>query len=177
MNTSDISADKMNSDLIFTLKNIFDKCGFQYSLPKKEAQSSEYNAFVFKLNDLTIKFRTAKITPTKIGLFVTLWKRDKLGITQPHHILDSVDLFVISVRNKNHFGQFVFPKSILSERGIISNDKKEGKRGIRVYPPWDTTTNKQAQSTQKWQLDFFLEINEHRPLDIERIKALYGFKK
>ena len=59
MNTSDISADKMNSDLIFTLKNIFDKCGFQYSLPKKEAQSSEYNAFVFKLNDLTIKFRTA----------------------------------------------------------------------------------------------------------------------
>jgi hypothetical protein len=37
-----------------------------------EAESAEYGAYTFELNDLSVRFRVAKITPTKIGQFVTL---------------------------------------------------------------------------------------------------------
>jgi len=54
----------------------------------------------------------------------------------------------------------VFPKSELINKGIITTNKKDGKRGFRVYPKWNKTTNKQAEKTQKWQLNYFYEINE-----------------
>jgi hypothetical protein len=60
----------------------------------------------------------------------------------------------------------------LVEKGIIS-DKREGKRAIRVYPPWDFTESKQAQKIQKWQLNYFLQIPIDGNLDINRIKLLY----
>src|SRR5258708_5952015 len=91
----------------------------------------------FNLNGFFIRFRVAKITPTKIGQFVTLWKRIGNGPTQPYDTSDTVDFFIISTRKDDHFGQFVFPKSVLSEQGILSINGKGGKRGIRVYPPWD----------------------------------------
>jgi hypothetical protein len=52
----------------------------------------------------------------------------------------------------------------LADKGIISFNGKEGKRGIRVYPPWDVTTSKQAQQTQSWQIKYFLTIkNDNSP--------------
>jgi hypothetical protein len=59
----------------------------------------------------------------------------------------------------------------LIKKGIISAAKKKGKRGFRVYPIWDETKNKQAQKTQKWQLDFFIEIKED--IDLTLLKGLY----
>jgi hypothetical protein len=138
-----------------------------------EAESAEYSACVFELNNLSIRFRTAKITPTKNGQFVTLWKRSESGPIAPFEISDSIDLFVISTRLDNRFGQFIFPKAVLCKHGIVSTDKKEGKRAMRVYPPWDQTTSKQAEKTQKWQLEYFLEIPENKSLDIDRFKKLY----
>jgi hypothetical protein len=44
-----------------------------------ERESLEYAACSFKLNSMSVKFRVAKITPTKIGQFVTLWKRVSKG--------------------------------------------------------------------------------------------------
>ena len=163
----------IHKDLAFIIENIYDKCGYKYTSPIKEAESSEYGAYTFELNGQSIKFRSAKITPTKIGQFVTLWKRDKNGITQPHDILDPINLFIISTKKDNHFGHFVFPKSVLIKQGVISNNGKGGKRGIRVYSPWDIPTNKQAKKTQAWQLNYFLEINESKSVDFERIKMLY----
>jgi hypothetical protein len=49
-----------------------------------------------------------------------------------------------------------FLKSVLADKGIITKNGKEGKRGIRVYPPWDIATNKQAEKTQSWQTKYFL---------------------
>ena len=72
-------------------------------------------------------------------------------------------------------GQFVIPKSVLIEKGIISTSKKEGKRGFRVYPIWDKTINKQAVLTQQWQLNYFFEINDD--LDLSFVKKLYQIKK
>ena len=108
---------------------------------------------------------------------MTLWERIGDGPTQPYDVLDSVDLFVISTREGKNFGQFIFPKSVLSEHDILSSNGKGGKRAIRVYPPWAKTTSGQAQKTQKWQLEHFLEIPQIAPIDFVRAQMYYGLKK
>jgi hypothetical protein len=145
---------------------------FSYTIPVKEEESSEYNAHVFELNGRQVKYRKSKITPTKAGQFVTLWKRNKKGIIEPFEFSDPIDLFIISVRTENSFGQFIFSKSVLCEQGIVSTSVKEGKRAMRVYPPWDVTTSKQAQKTQLWQKEFFIEMNDVKKLDRERLKSM-----
>jgi hypothetical protein len=163
----------MNSILSETNELLFDKCGFELSNIEIDKESSEYCAYRFIIDTKKILFRQAKITPTKTGQFVTLWKRNiEKNVIEPFEISDDIDLFVVNVKNETQFGQFVFPKSILIEKGIIT-DKKEGKRAIRVYPIWDFTESKQAQKTQKWQLDYFLEIPIDGNLNINRIKSLY----
>ncbi|MFV5689243.1 MepB family protein [Flavobacterium sp. ZT3R25] len=152
---------------------VFDPCGFQPTNSVPEKESEDYGAYQFELNALKILFRVAKTTPTKVGQFVTLWKRLAKGPIQPFHVSDNIDLFIINTQSGDYFGQFVFPKSVLNQQGILTTNLKEGKRAIRVYPPWDITTNKQAQKTQKWQLDYFLEIPLGKTIDLERAKFLY----
>lgn len=134
-------------------------------------ESQDYGACNLKLNALSIKMRTSKITPTKIGQFVSIWKRNFEGITEPHRDTDDFDFFVINAIKSDLFGQFIFPKEILIKKGIISSKEKEGKRGFRVYPPWDKAVNKQAISSQKWQLEYFIEVSEKT--DFEKLEALY----
>ena len=164
----------IHNDLLLAKEQLYDTCNFDCSFPEKEKESQEYGAYSFQLNNKSIVFRSAKITPTKIGQFVTLWKRIDDGVIQPFDFTDAIDLIVISVRKENRVGQFVFPKSVLCEKGIISTTAKEGKRAIRVYPPWDEAMNNQAQKTQQWQLDYFLEIPTNEKLNIENVKRLYG---
>jgi len=167
------SSDIFHSDLLATKDLLYTPCGFHCSLPIPEAQNTEYGAYVFNLNAFSIRFRVAKITPTKIGQFVTLWERIGNGPIQPYDMSDPVDFFVISARKGSALGQFVFPKAVLCDRDIVSNEGKGGKRAIRVYPPWDNPTSRQAQKTQQWQLDYFLEIPADKPVDYVRAQKLY----
>lgn len=166
----------MTNIIVETQELLFDKCNFELSNIEIEKESSAYCAFRFEINKLKVVFRLAKITPTKTGQFVTLWKRkSEKGVIEPFEITDDIDVFVINVKTEKHFGQFVFPKSVLVQQGIITN-LKEGKRAIRVYPIWDLTLNKQAQKTQKWQLDYFITIPYDNTLDINRAQSLYLIK-
>jgi hypothetical protein len=149
-------------------------CGFDCTVPIAETESAAYAAYRFKLNGLAVVYREAKITPTKVGQFVTLWKRSILGITEPFEISDPIDFVVVATRDGDHFGKFVFPKSVLFSKGVFSGNNKEGKRGIRVYPPWDLTVSKQAQQTQQWQLRYFLEIPRTNEMDLNLVKRLYS---
>ena len=150
----------MNKELNTIIDLIYTPMNFKISQLSKEAESEEYSAYSFHLNQLSIRFRVAKTTPTKVGQFVTLWKRVGNGPIQPYDISDQVDIFVICTRKDgNHFGQFIFPKSILLKHNIMSNDNKGGKRAIRVYPPWEKSLNKQAQKTQDWQSKYFSHAN------------------
>ncbi|MDI5887138.1 MepB family protein [Flavobacterium yafengii] len=160
-------------NLIETKELVFDKCGFDLRNLEIEKESAEYSACKFDLDIIKILFRVAKITPTKIGQFVTFWKRSENGPIEPYAVSDSIDFFIINTKSNDKFGQFIFPKSVLSQQGIISTDLKEGKRGIRVYPPWDLTESKQAQKTQKWQLEYFLEIPLNKSVNLDRAKQLY----
>lgn len=161
----------MNDHLNLIKRKIFEKCGLTVSEFKTEDESKEYAACRFKLNGLKIVWRKSKITPKKRGQFVTFWKRNVNGIIEPLDETDPIDFYVISVKADNQFGQFVFPKSILIKKGIISTNKKEGKRGFRIYPSWDKPQNNQARNTQKWQLNYFFEANDKT--DLEKVIKLY----
>ena len=86
----------------------------------------------------------------------------------------NADFFVISIRKDNNFGQFIFPKSVLCQHDIMSMKGQGGKRAIRVYPPWDNALNKQAQKTQAWQINYFLEIPANKLIDYDRARKLYS---
>lgn len=161
------------NDLLIANEIIYKKNNYICSSVFIETESAEYSGVTFKLNDFTVKFRVAKITPTKIGQFVTFWKRNKdHDPIAPFDESDEIDFFIVSTRSGNKFGQFIFPKSALIKHGVISKNHKGGKRAIRVYPAWDKTTSKQAMSTQKWQLEFFMEIPENKNVDSDRFKSL-----
>lgn len=159
---------------LYTAKNlVYDKCGFNFGELIIEDESQEYGACTFKLNELKIIFRISKITPTKTGQFVTIWKRNQKGVTQPFDLTDEFDFVIISSQHRDDYGQFIFPKSVLLDKGILTGNNKEGKRGIRVYPPWTTVTNKQAEKTQQWQTKYFLAIHSSDKTDLNIAKQLF----
>ncbi|WP_443945906.1 MepB family protein [Pedobacter sp. AW1-32] len=120
-----------------------------------ETESLEYDAHTVVLNGYQAKYRKAKITPTKTGQFVTIWKRSAQGITEPCSVHDATEFYVIAARKEDQLGFFIFPSDILHQQKILSDEKRDGKRGIRVYPPWDNAPNKQAQKIQQWQVQYF----------------------
>lgn len=162
-----------HGDLVAAKALVYDPCGFTCSQPVPEAEGAAYAAHEFTLDGLFIRFRAAKTTPTKVGQFATVWKRSPTGPIQPFDAMDPVDLFTISTRDHHHFGQFVFPMDALRQHGVVSANGSGGKRAFRVYPPWVTTTNRQASSTQAWQLDFFLHLPQDGPVDLDRARELY----
>lgn len=160
--------------LLLKQKLILENCGFNFSQIEMEAESADYSASRFKVNGRSIICRQAKITPKKVGQFVTFWKREGKRPIQPFDITDQFDFFIVTVEFEKKCGQFIFPKSILSEKNVISKKGKGGKRAIRVYPPWAQVESKQALKSQKWQLNYFLEIPEKKPVDLQRAKLLYS---
>tara|TARA_A100000171_G_C2134123_1_gene148834 strand:- start:422 stop:925 length:504 start_codon:yes stop_codon:yes gene_type:complete len=163
-----------NPNLQIIKVHIYKPLGFELTHFSLEKESQEYGACTFELNGLQIVSRNAKVTPTKIGQFVTLWKRLNNGPIQPFDASDHIDFVVVNVRSENQIGQFIFPKKVLIEKGVFSTASKEGKRAIRIYPVWDKPTSKQALKTQQWQLDYFLLIDEGGKTDIQRAKVLYS---
>jgi hypothetical protein len=160
------------SDLQFAEKSVYNKSGFELTNLVWNPESTNYGACSFELNNYKIQLRVANITPTKIGQFVAIWKRNNNGITAPFDVADSLDFMIISVRDSEKFGQFIFPKSVLVSKGIVSKNGKGGKRGIRVYVPWDKPENKQAIKTQDWQVNYFVEIKENSQVDLEIVKRI-----
>lgn len=154
-----------------TILYLYNQCKFNISFVKIEPESNAYSACNFTLNGRPIIGRTAKETPKKHGQFVTFWKRNANGKTTPFDKNDRFDFYVVNVKKQQQIGQFVFPKSILIEQGIITVNNKDGKRGFRVYPSWDILQSRQAKRTQQWQLDYFFEVNEST--DINRLIELY----
>ncbi|CAM4045187.1 MepB family protein [Flavobacterium antarcticum] len=126
----------------------------------REKESQEYDACRFKIEERQIHFRKAKVTPKKEGLFVTFWKRIPSGVIAPFEKNDDFDFLIIEVKNEIDSGWFIFPKTILMEKNIISTSLKEGKRGFRIYPPSSGPKSKQGFASQKWQMLYFSSFRE-----------------
>ncbi|PQA91996.1 hypothetical protein B0A69_16380 [Chryseobacterium shigense] len=163
-----------------TLKNvdetIFQPLGLKLLNAEEDRESREYSGCSFTMNGLNIKFRTSKITPTKTGQFVTIWKRNAQGETAPFDSDDPYDFYLISASKDKEKGIFIFPKEILLKKGILSHENKMGKRGIRVYPGWDLTENKQAKVTQKWQMEYFFDFSEGPESHLRKANLLFDLK-
>lgn len=169
----DSSLKDMHIDLLTAQKSAYNPSGLMAKNFLIEPESEVYGACVFEMHHRCIKFRVGKTTPIKTGQFVTLWKREGMGEILPHDMEDPVDIFVVSVRDCENFGQFVFPKEVLCEKGVISKNRKGGKRAMRVYPPWNLPKNRQAQKTQNWQLMYFFDIPLNEGVDVVRIRKLF----
>ena len=162
------------ADLSLSKEIVYDKTELLITSVEKESESDEYSAYRFLLNNKNICYREAKITPTKTGQFVTLWKRNQTGTIEPFDYSDAIDFVIVNVRKDQHWGQFIFPKKTLLEKGIFSTQNKEGIRATRVYPTWDETTSKQAQKTQKWQLDYFFSFSDIDQIDLKEIRKIFA---
>ncbi|MFE2143072.1 MepB family protein [Streptomyces sp. NPDC059456] len=163
----------VHGDLLAARERVYDPCGFTCSQPVAEAEGAEYAACAFTLDGRSVRFRAAKTTPTKAGQFVTVWQRSPEGPIRPFDTADPVDLFVIGSHDDDGFGQFVFPVDALVRHGVVSDGGAGGKRGFRVYPPWVSTANRQADRAQAWQVEHFLHLPPDRPLDEARARELY----
>ena len=164
----------MNNNLEQIKTAVLDKCFLSISNFEFESESTVYDACRFELNGLKIISRNAKITPKKSGQFVTFWKRTENNPIEPFEETDPIDFYLVTIRTETDLGFFVFPKSLLIKKGIISTKNKEGKRAFRVYPPWTEANNAQAIRTQKWQQAYFIPISDS--IDIVRVKRLFDTK-
>lgn len=144
----------------------YDPCSWKISDVKISPEGREYGACKFNLNGRTVICRNAKITPKKNGQFVTCWRRNSHGVTEPFHVTDEIDFYVINVTSEHRLGQFVLPTSALIDHGLISTETTPGKRGFRVYPPWDIPVSPQATKTQQWQSHFFIELDDSTDWDV-----------
>ncbi len=165
-------SNSFHDDLKTAKEMVYTPCNFDFKNLKWNTESLEYGACSFELGDKKIMYRVSKITPTKNGQFVTIWKRNHKGITEPFDINDEIDFVIITARSGNKLGQFIFPKSVLANKGILTQNGKPGKRGIRVYPPWDKPGSKQAEKTQNWQLNHFLTIETDGSINLDFAKKL-----
>lgn len=160
---------------LLRIQEIYANYHLELSFLEKENESEEYSAYRFQIQNKKICYREAKITPTKTGQFVTLWKRNQTGIIEPFDDSDPIDFVMISVRKEENWGLFIFPKNTLLQKGIFSTKTKEGIRATRVYPPWDETSSKQAQKTQQWQLEYFFYLNENN-FNLNQLQELLSEK-
>lgn len=146
--------------------------GFSITDLTEDKACEDYSGYNFRLKNHNIKFRKAKVTPKKTGQFVTLWKRNSHRQTEPFDIDDDVDFYIIATQQTRRFGFFFFPKNVLGEKHILTNNGKTGKRGFRVYPDWDIPTNSQAEKTKAWQSAYFIDLTEGVEGGIGRFKSL-----
>ncbi|NVI84974.1 MepB family protein [Janthinobacterium sp. BJB401] len=138
--------------------------------PVPEAESAEYGACRTELHGKRLVLRVAKTTPTKTGQFVTVWKRPHPDADiAPLDEADPVDVVIIAVSDEVQHGFFIFPRSVLVERGVMSRAGAGGKRALRVYPPWCAPESVQALRTQRWQSACFVAAGDQR-----RLEQLFG---
>ncbi len=83
------------------------------------------------------------------------------------HEADPVDIVIIAVGDGDgaRHGFFIFPRSVLLERGVMSRAGSGGKRALRVYPPWCAPESAQALRTQRWQVRWFVAAGDQQGLD------------
>lgn len=146
----------LSQQLIYHLTTTYN-ASIENLLPDAEAQ--EYDGGSFTLASQHFIYRKAKITPKKLGHFVTLWQRNSQGITTPYNNLFTVDNVIIAVEQDAHIGYFLFSKDVVLAQGIFSTPKKEGKRGFRLYAPWLMPDSLQARKTQQWQTKYFVGLD------------------
>jgi hypothetical protein len=128
--------------------------------PSRDDENLEYGGTSLSIDGKKILFRVAKTTPTKVGQFVAMYKRQSISDKIiPIDINDNYDYVFIASFNSKYHGVFIFNKEILTEKGIFAKEMKGGKLSFRVYAPWVDAVASQAKQTQNWQCKYFLMLD------------------
>lgn len=122
-----------------------------------EAQNSDYESGLAKIDEEFWHIRTARTTPTKPGAFLAFWTRDVDGVTTPFSAGAVHAGLLVFVEQQKNRGVFRFTASHLAKLGVTSGPGP-GKRGFRVYPDWCTHLNATAAATQRAQSSAFQEF-------------------
>ena len=161
-------------------------------------ESSKYEALNFSINDMSIVYRKGKVTSDRPGAFLAVWKRptsEDVNGNKPIPLRSSeLDYLFIQVEShstileelepRSKCGMFIFPVSLLIEKGIVSSLKSKGKTGFRVFPPWSKDRgivgtkvfSESGKKTKRWQIPFFLEIDENGLIDSSELNKLLNYK-
>ncbi|QCX52283.1 MepB family protein [Elizabethkingia sp. JS20170427COW] len=152
----------MNEELKKLESFVLNNTGRCISDVVQDKECEEYFGFNMKIDAWEVKFRKAKITPKKVGQFVTLWKRNSKNQTEPFEEKDQFNFYIVVAEEENNYGFFLFPRKVLVEKQILTTCQKIGKRGFRVYPEWAEIQSKQAQKTQSWQVNYFINLDDEK---------------
>ena len=160
-------------------------------------EATKYDALNFSLNNQKIVYRKGKNTEDRPGAFLAIWKRPSSSIVNNKPIaLESNEIDYLFVEVEEHSsivsnegsindlrkGIFIFPVSILIAKGIISSEKKKGKTGFRVFPPWSEDKgvvgmkvfSQSGKKTQCWQLPYYIEINKDGSIDSFKLDKIFN---
>ncbi|MCJ1655237.1 MepB family protein [Staphylococcus sp. NRL 16/872] len=121
--------------------------------------NQQYEALEIETSNGIFTSRLAQKTPNKKGYFFAIWKKDENNKNEPYEAKDLNDALIVNIVDGHKSGQFIFPKEVLLDKGILKSDTSKGKMALRVYPPWETELNKTALKTQQWQCDYFKEMS------------------
>lgn len=174
-----VNEKKIPVDMHNSWDKICESLGWKLSDWKAESDNAEYGACEFLINEWRIKFRSGKITPKKVGQFVTFWKRSEKGPIRPFNREDPFDFLIVRVEDDPFQGYFVFPKHSLCEKGVVTSLGKEGKRAMRLYPPWikASSLNPQAIKTQRWQSEYFISFSTSLEIICTQFGVIFENKK
>lgn len=129
---------------------------------RPEPESSGYESGIVQLPSGMWRIRTARITPTKPGAFVAVWRRTEMGATEPFDETDPCMGLLVFVADGPHAGAFAFTREHLIALKVLRSAHSPGKRGFRVYPSWCTELNAQARKSQAQQAPAFTEYADPR---------------
>ena len=124
-----------------------------------EEQNSDYESGVALIGTEQWRIRTARITPTKPGAFVAVWKRGEGGSTRPFTSNEALSGLLVFAEEEERFGVFRFTAMHLLSLGYITSASHPGKRGFRVYPSWSSELNPQASRAKRAQAPAFTELS------------------
>ena len=156
-------------------------------------ESAKYEGLNFHLNGRSIVYRKGKVTSDRPGAFLAVWQRPSEDLNNNKPIpLTSDDLDYLFIQVESHsniveglehrtkYGMFIFPVSLLVEKGILASVKSKGKTGFRVFPPWSEDRggvgtqlfSESGKKTQHWQIPFFVDIDANGLINPCELKKL-----
>ena len=94
----------------------------------------------------------------KKGYFTVFWKKDQNNKNIPYTNEDLGNELIIVIIDNDKRGLFIIPNEVAIRKNILSTKDSNGKMSMRFYPPWCSNLNTTARATQKWQLQYFREI-------------------
>lgn len=184
------------------LSKAFVAAGYKITKPVEldpVIESSTYEALIFAIDNKNIVYRKGKVTPDRPGAFLAVWQRppssnntankpiplnaidvDYLFVQVDIHSADEDSAANERLLNSVKSGLFIFPVTVLVEKGIVSSSNKKGKTGFRVFPPWSQDRGQvgtkvfsdSGKKTQRWQSPYFVEIDEHGCIDSGKLTKL-----